>query len=91
MATESGKKEKRPNIFVRIGRWFKAAALELKKVTWPKFGEVMKKLGIVLGVVGFFFVALFIMDIVLGMGHSLLIHGTGQNAHGSYWWQFWSN
>ena len=84
MATESGvKNEKKPNIFRRIGGWFKAAVLELKKVTWPKFGEVIKKLGVVLGVVGFFFLALFIMDIILGMGHGAL---TGQ----SYWWQFWN-
>jgi len=82
MATESGKKEKRPNIFKRIGAWFKAAALELRKVTWPKFGEVMKKLGIVLGVVAFFFVSLFIMDLVLGIGYRALI---GEPD----FWQFW--
>jgi len=82
MAAESGKKEKKPNIFIRIGRWFKATALELKKVTWPKFGEVMKKLGIVLGVVVFFFVVLFIMDIVLGIGYGALV---GRD----YWWEFW--
>ncbi|MCL2848312.1 MAG: preprotein translocase subunit SecE [Firmicutes bacterium] len=84
MATESGVKEKKSrNIIFRICGWFKATALELKKVTWPKFGEVMKKLGIVLGVVIFFFIALFIMDIILGMGHGAL---TGADA----WWQFWS-
>ena len=84
MATESGaaNREKR-NIFVRIGLWFKAAALELRKVTWPKFGEVIKKLGIVLGVVLFFFIVLFIMDIVLGMGHRAL---TAQDE----WWVFWA-
>jgi len=84
MATEAGVKDKKKrNIFVRIGGWFKATALELKKVTWPKFGEVMKKLGIVLGVVVFFFIVLFIMDIILGMGHGAL---TGRD----YWWRFWN-
>jgi len=82
MATESGKKEKRPNVFRRIGGWFKLAALELKKVTWPTFGEVMKKLGVVLGVVAFFFIALFIMDIILGIGFRALIGA-------DYWWNFW--
>jgi len=83
MAAESGKNEKKPNIFIRIGRWFKATALELKKVTWPKFGEVIKKLGIVLGVVVFFFVALFLMDIVLGIGYGALI---GREN----FWEFWN-
>jgi len=79
----AAEKEKKPNIFVRIGRWFKATALELKKVTWPKFGEVMKKFGIVLGVVMFFFVVLLVMDVVLGIGYGALV--------GRYnWWQFWS-
>ena len=84
MATESGaaNKEKK-NIFRRIGGWFKSAALELRKVSWPKFPEVIKKLGIVLGVVAFFFIVLFVMDIVLGMGHRAL---TGQDE----WWAFWA-
>jgi len=87
MATESAKKERKGNAFTRffrrIGSWFKAAALELRKVTWPTFKEVTKKLGIVLGVVGFFFIILFVMDIVLGIGHGAL---TNQDN----WWQFWN-
>ena len=89
MATESGaKREKKPNIFRRIGGWFKAAFLELRKVTWPKFGEVMKKLGVVLGVVAFFFIALIIFDIVLTMGHSALTYIPDQGN--TPWWQFWN-
>ena len=88
MATESGaKKEKKRNIFVRMGSWFKAAALELRKVTWPKFGEVMKKLGVVLGVVAFFFVALIAFDIILTMGHSALTYNP--DIASTPWWQFW--
>ena len=90
MATESGASKEQKHtgngfvrFFKRIGSWFKATALELKKVTWPKFGEVVKKTGIVLGVVFFFFIALFIMDLVLGMGHRALL---GQ----PYWWEFWN-
>ena len=87
MATESAKKEKTGNAFTRffrrIGSWFKFAGLELRKVTWPSFKEVMKKLGIVLGVVAFFFIILFVMDIVLTIGHGAL---TGQPN----WWQFWN-
>ena len=66
MATESGAENaKKPNIFVRIGRWFKLAALELKKTTWPKPNEVIRKLGIVLVVVAFFFIVLMGMDLLL--------------------------
>ncbi|MCM1043781.1 MAG: preprotein translocase subunit SecE [Corallococcus sp.] len=47
-------KVKKPNPFVRLGRFFKQSWSELKKVTWPNFKTVMKNLGIVLLVVVFF-------------------------------------
>ena len=34
--------EKKPNIFVRMGRKIKEVFSELKKVTWPSFGKVVK-------------------------------------------------
>ncbi len=53
-------KNKKPNVFVRIGRWFKKAFSgmfsKLKKVTWPKFPTVVKQTGVVLAVVLFFMV-----------------------------------
>lgn len=42
---------KKPNIFVRIGRKFKEVFSELKKVTWPTFGKVVKATGVVIAVV----------------------------------------
>ena len=42
---------KKPNIFVRLGRKFKEVFSELKKVTWPSFGKVIKSTGAVLAVV----------------------------------------
>ncbi|MCL2798209.1 MAG: preprotein translocase subunit SecE [Firmicutes bacterium] len=66
MATESGAENvKRPNIIFRIGRWFKSAAMELRKTTWPEPKAVLKKLGIVLMVVAMFFVVLMAMDLLL--------------------------
>ena len=66
MATESGAENaKKPNIFFRIARWFKLAAMELKKTTWPQGSAVLKKLGIVLMVVAMFFVVLMGMDMLL--------------------------
>lgn len=79
MATESGTNKKR-NIFVRIGLWFKNAALELGKTTWPTFAMVMKKLGIVCAVVLFFFVILFAMDLLLNLGYDALTSGLGEST-----------
>ena len=45
---------------------------ELKKVTWPSFGTVMAKTGIVLVVVLFFFVVLFGIDYLLSLLYELL-------------------
>ena len=58
--TKTPAKETKPNIFVRIGRWFKKVFggmfAELKKVTWPKFSTVVKQTGVVLAVVLFFMI-----------------------------------
>ena len=40
------------------GRFFKETFSELKKVTWPSFGTVVKQTGIVLGVVLVFLLVL---------------------------------
>ncbi len=42
---------KKPNVFVRMGRKLKEVFSELKKVTWPTFGKVIKSTGAVLAVV----------------------------------------
>lgn len=42
---------KKPNIFVRMGRKIKEVFSELKKVTWPSFGKVVKTTGVVIAVV----------------------------------------
>lgn len=47
-------KEKRPNIFVRMGHKFKEIFSELKRVSWPGFGKVLKATGAVLLVVSIF-------------------------------------
>lgn len=43
--------EKKPNVFVRMGRKIKEVFSELKRVTWPSFGKVVKATGVVLVVV----------------------------------------
>lgn len=42
---------KKPNLFVRMGRKCKEVFSELKKVTWPSFGKVIKSTGVVIAVV----------------------------------------
>ncbi|MDE6850050.1 MAG: preprotein translocase subunit SecE [Clostridia bacterium] len=49
-------KEKKPNIFVRMGRKLKETFSELKRVTWPTFPKVLKATGVVLVVVLVFLV-----------------------------------
>lgn len=68
------KKNKRPNVFVRMGRWFKnkfsEMGSELKKVSWPSFGKVVKQTGMVIAVVLFFLVVITLID----TGLSALLH-----------------
>ncbi len=47
-------KDKRPNIFVRIGRKFKETFSELKRVTWPTFPQALKATGVVIVIVAIF-------------------------------------
>jgi len=63
----------KPGFFQRIGRWFKELFSELKKVTWPKFPVVVKKLGIVLMVVAIFLVFITALDFGLGKLYELLV------------------
>ena len=49
-------KNKKPNIFVRMGRKLKETFSELKRVTWPTFGKALKSTGIVLAIVLVFMV-----------------------------------
>lgn len=62
-------KDKKPNFFVRMGRWFKKTFSgmwqELKKVSWPKFSTVVKQTGMVLAVVLFFVAVVTVINIGL--------------------------
>lgn len=59
-------KNKKDNIFKKIGRKFKEVFSELKKVSWPSFKTIVKNTGIVLGIVGIFLVVITLMDLGLG-------------------------
>ena len=57
----------------RIGRWFKELGSELKKVIWAKPAATIKQTGVVFAVVGFFIVAVYLIDKGLSLLYSLLL------------------
>lgn len=59
----------------------KESVSELKKVTWPTFGDVVKNTLVVLGIVLACTAALFLIDRVLSWLYQLIIDGTITN-----WW-----
>lgn len=65
-------KNKKPNIFVTIGRKLKETFSEIKKVSWPSFSKVVKQTSIVIGVVLAFLVVLMLMDFGLSYLLNLL-------------------
>jgi preprotein translocase subunit SecE len=73
----AAEKVKKRNRFVRF---WKDLFSELKRVTWPKFGSVMKKLGVVLIVVGIFLVFITIVDFGLGQLYNLLMSNTNMDG-----------
>ena len=66
MANASKNKNKKPNWFKRVGAKIKETFSELRRVTWPKFGTVVKTTGVVLVIVLAFLV------IVTGVHRGLL-------------------
>ena len=56
MAKQVNKEEKKPNIFVRMGRKLKETFSELRRVTWPSFPKVVRSTCVVLVVVVVFLV-----------------------------------
>ena len=58
-------KDKKPNFFVRLGRKIKETFSELKRVTWPSFGQAVKATGVVLVIV------LIFMVLVTGVNYGL--------------------
>ena len=65
MAKQVNKEEKKPNIFVRMGRKLKETFSEIKRVTWPTFPKVVKSTCVVIVVVVVFLV------VVTGINYGL--------------------
>lgn len=56
------KKDKKPNIFKRMGAKLKDVFSELKKVSWPTFPKVVKQTGVVIVVVLVFLIVITAFD-----------------------------
>ena len=69
-ATEKKAKAKKPNIFKKIGKFFKDTAGEMKKVVWTPKAEVSKNTKLVLATV----VAVAVVIAILDLGSSWLIN-----------------
>ena len=74
------KKSDKPNIFVRIGRFFKEMFSELKKVSWPDAKKVVTQLGVVLLVVVIFLVIITAFDLGAAELLTLLVTHTTPTA-----------
>ena len=61
-STNKTQKNKKPNIFKRLGSKIKDVFSELKKVSWPSFMKVVKQTGVVLVVVILFLVVITAFD-----------------------------
>ena len=75
MANATKTKNKKPNWFRRAGAKIKETFSELKRVTWPKFGTVLKTTGVVLVIVAAFLVVVTGVDWVLAKLLDLLSNG----------------
>lgn len=74
-----GKKEKRKEPG-KVRRWFKDFFSELKKVTWPKFPQVLKQTGTVLLVTVCFLLVMLAFDSLFGYLNQLLTSGLNDES-----------
>lgn len=72
------KRDEKPGFWKRMGRRIKETFGELRKVTWPSFGETMKQLGAVIAVVLSFLVVLTLFDLLLGQGFQVFSNALGK-------------
>lgn len=71
-ADKKKKEERERKGKISLKQRFKETGSELKKVSWPSFGETMKKTGVVIGIVVFFAVVLVAFDFLLSFLYKLL-------------------
>ena len=80
---KTAKKEKKPNLFARIGRYFKDVVGELKKLTWPTGKDLAKYTATVLAFIVLFAVVIGVLDFLFGQGFTLLGSLAGKSSDAS--------
>lgn len=75
------KKNKKPKEH-KVGK-IKETVSELKKVSWPSFGKVVKQTLVVIGMVLFFTLVLFAIDQLLGLGYKTIIDWISKTTTGA--------
>jgi len=67
------KKESRPNLFLRFGRFCKDVVAELKRVTWPSKKDLLTYTGAVIVFIVLASALIGALDMVFGEGMRLLV------------------
>lgn len=71
---DKAKKEKKPGVFARIGRWFHELKVELKKVVWPTRKQTLNNTLIVIACVVFVGIFIWLFDAVANALIQALFH-----------------
>ena len=66
------KKDKKPGVFARIGKWFHELKVEAKKVVWPNKQTVIKNTVVVIAALIVLCVLVTILDVVFGGVRNLI-------------------
>lgn len=76
----AAKKDKKPNVFARFGRYIKDVIGELKKVTWPSAKDLAKYTLTVLAFIVLFAIVIGVLDLLFGQGFKLLGNLAGNSS-----------
>ncbi len=66
--------QKKPNVFAKIGNFFKEVKSELKKVVWPTFAKIKQNTLIVIIYVLVIGVVIWGLDMLFGWGMQLFVN-----------------
>ena len=72
VAPKKDKKEKKPSVFKRMGKWFRDMIGEIKRITWPTIPQTLKNTLIVVVVVLVVGLYIWILDAILSYGIGFL-------------------
>ena len=71
-AADKGKEAVKPKLWTRIVLFWRSLKSDVKKITWPERKEVIKKTGVVLGLILLVGAVVGLLDVVFGFGINFL-------------------